>query len=313
MNNNYTVYAHKFPDNKYYIGITVQDVNKRWQNGKGYKNQPVYEAIQHFGWDNIEHIIVRKNLSLREAQDLEKQLIFDCDSIEHGYNYDTGGGAGGNSWVKYEYKGETYSPEELAEISNIDEITPHDITTRVGHHGWSVEKAISTPKTIKNQLFEYNGKMYSAKGLVSISNVENLNQHDIFTRINKYGWDVERAITQPKNKKVQPKGVGTCKFEYGGEIYNSYELVQLSNVEGLTPLDITTRINKHGWTVEDAITKPKKSHNKLYEYDGKLLTSKQLAEISPIKDIKPNNITDRIRNGWTIEKAISTEIRKDKK
>ena len=32
--NNYTVYAHKFPDGKYYIGLTKQDPDKRWNNGK---------------------------------------------------------------------------------------------------------------------------------------------------------------------------------------------------------------------------------------------------------------------------------------
>lgn len=34
LNNNYTVYAHKFPNDKYYVGITRQSPEQRWLNGK---------------------------------------------------------------------------------------------------------------------------------------------------------------------------------------------------------------------------------------------------------------------------------------
>lgn len=77
-------------------------------------------------------------------------------------------------------------------------------------------------------------------------------------RLLKYNWDVKRAITQSSNVKKQPKGVGTCKFEYNGKIYNSYELCLISDVEDLKPQDITDRINRRGWSIERAITQPKR-------------------------------------------------------
>ena len=47
-NRNYCVYIHKFPNNKMYIGISKEeDINRRWQNGLGYKNQVVYRAIKN--------------------------------------------------------------------------------------------------------------------------------------------------------------------------------------------------------------------------------------------------------------------------
>ena len=72
---NYKVYVHIFPNQKTYIGITRQDVEKRWQNGFGYKNQPIYEKIQKYGWDNIKHAVLYENLNRQEAQSKEIELM----------------------------------------------------------------------------------------------------------------------------------------------------------------------------------------------------------------------------------------------
>ena len=50
----YSVYIHIFPNQKVYIGITKQEVKKRWKLGEGYKGQDyVYKAIKKYGWANI--------------------------------------------------------------------------------------------------------------------------------------------------------------------------------------------------------------------------------------------------------------------
>ena len=60
----YSVYMHTTPNNKKYIGITKQKPVKRWQNGGGYKNQPLmWKAIKNIGWNNITHKILFTNLS----------------------------------------------------------------------------------------------------------------------------------------------------------------------------------------------------------------------------------------------------------
>ena len=260
----YTVYIHKFPNGKVYVGLTKQKPEDRWRyNGLGYKKQPVYEAILEYGWSNIEHEIVEDNLTYEEAQQLERNLVCLYDSIENGYNISEGGGLGGNPWVTFEYQGNIYTAEELAKMSSVNGLTYHDITTRVNHHGWSIEKALTQPKMKKDYLYEYDGKMFTAKELADIANIDGLTYKDILCRINKHGWTVERAITQPKNVKKQPKGIGDKIYEYQGKMYNSYELSKISKVKNLTPFDITDRINHHGWSVERAITQPKrKSPNK---------------------------------------------------
>ena len=91
----YTVYQHKNKINgKNYIGITMQEPEKRWRKGKGYKSSPYfYSAIQKYGWDNFEHNILFTELTKEEACLKEQELIKQFDSMnrEHGYNSTSGG------------------------------------------------------------------------------------------------------------------------------------------------------------------------------------------------------------------------------
>lgn len=91
--NKYRVYVHVFPNGKKYVGITCQEpITKRWGGGSGYRKCPkVYRAIQHYGWQNIEHLVVAEDLTKDEAEALEIALIKAYDSVKNGYNIEYGG------------------------------------------------------------------------------------------------------------------------------------------------------------------------------------------------------------------------------
>ena len=92
--NRYSVYMHISPNNKKYIGITLQEPKKRWLNGYGYKhNQYFTNAINKYGWDNFQHIIIAKGLTENEAKWLEIKLIkiHDTTNRDKGYNISLGG------------------------------------------------------------------------------------------------------------------------------------------------------------------------------------------------------------------------------
>lgn len=95
MSENYTVYMHRFPNGKVYIGITKYSVSHRWSNGSGYKRQFVYKAIQKYGWEHIEHIVLFKGLTKNEAEQKEIELIklYDSTNPHKGYNVESGGNA----------------------------------------------------------------------------------------------------------------------------------------------------------------------------------------------------------------------------
>lgn len=91
----FCVYLHKNKINeKVYVGITSQNIEKRWKNGKGYSTQNYfYSAIQKYGWDSFEHIVLFINLTEKEAKYLEMLYvtIFRSNNVNFGYNMTQGG------------------------------------------------------------------------------------------------------------------------------------------------------------------------------------------------------------------------------
>lgn len=98
MKKDYCVYMHICPNNKRYIGITCcKPVNRRWQNGYGYRyNDHFFRAILKYGWENIQHIILEDNLSSEDAGTKEQEYIqkYKTDIREYGYNLTQGGEVG---------------------------------------------------------------------------------------------------------------------------------------------------------------------------------------------------------------------------
>lgn len=92
----YSVYCHiNKINNKMYIGMTKQNPSNRWgKNGNKYKSSKYfYSAIQKYGWDNFEHIILFENLTEFEACNKEIELIlkYNTTNREFGYNSTFGG------------------------------------------------------------------------------------------------------------------------------------------------------------------------------------------------------------------------------
>ena len=96
---NYCVYKHTFPNGKVYIGITCQKPTIRWRNdGSGYKPvkgkvTKIWNAIQKYGWENVNHEILLDNLSKEEAEQKEIELIafYNSTDDDYGYNISNGG------------------------------------------------------------------------------------------------------------------------------------------------------------------------------------------------------------------------------
>lgn len=89
----YSVYWHHNNINGMnYFGITKGKPETRWNNGQGYKGQlKFYNAIEEFGWNNFDHIILKTNLTRAQAYEIERELIDKYNSIDSGYNNKLGG------------------------------------------------------------------------------------------------------------------------------------------------------------------------------------------------------------------------------
>jgi group I intron endonuclease len=103
--NKFIVYAHINNENgKRYIGITSQNAERRWRDGKGYKNNiHFYRAIKKYGWNNFRHSIIAHGLLQDNAEALEKKLIkwYHTNDLNYGYNT-TIGGDGLNGYIPTE-------------------------------------------------------------------------------------------------------------------------------------------------------------------------------------------------------------------
>lgn len=90
----FKVYIHKLKvDGRVYVGQTSSSMEKRaGSNGYRYKYCPKFwHAIQKYGWESFEHILIKDELTLDEANQLEDELILKYNSIENGFNINRGG------------------------------------------------------------------------------------------------------------------------------------------------------------------------------------------------------------------------------
>ena len=97
VQNNYTVYMHVSPSGKKYVGITGDSPKNRWDSGHGYRRNPhFWNAIQKYGWNNFEHLILYTDLTKDEAKEYEIKLIkeYNLTNKKYGYNVSEGGDLG---------------------------------------------------------------------------------------------------------------------------------------------------------------------------------------------------------------------------
>jgi group I intron endonuclease len=115
-----------------YIGLTCQNVERRWRHGLGYKGSSYfYNAIQKYGWDNFIHEIVKDNLTKEEALKLEAELIqkYKAQNEDYGYNLESGGSAPTHSDVtkkilSAKLKGRTFTEEWKTNMRKAFETRP---------------------------------------------------------------------------------------------------------------------------------------------------------------------------------------------
>lgn len=71
-NRNYYVYQHVTPDGMYYFGVT-KNIKNRWRPYL-YQNS-LKPYIEKYGWDNIQHNILLRELTYEESRKTEDMLI----------------------------------------------------------------------------------------------------------------------------------------------------------------------------------------------------------------------------------------------
>lgn len=157
---------------------------------------------------------------------------------------------------------------------------------------------------------DINGKIYTSQELAELSE-HDISNHDITNRLNEHGWDLTKTLTTPLQNKKH-------KFLFNGELLSIHELYERRINKDLTYRQIATRIYRHHWDPERAITQSSKTKlqpssrgEKKYHYNGQDYNSYELSQIHPELNLTSFDITDRINHhGWDVERAISQPKRK---
>lgn len=102
---------------------------------------------------------------------------------------------------------------------------------------------------------------------------------------------------QANNKKSVPK------YEYNGEMHSISEWARILGVKRELLRD---RINRLGWSVDEAFSTPPSPINQYFEYNGESHTWKEWSDITGINE---NTLRGRYNDAhWSIEKTLSTPL-----
>lgn len=162
----YCVYCHLNKLNgKRYIGLTKSSPpSKRWgANGINYKAcHCFYAAIQKYGWNNFEHIILETNLTEEQAVNKERYYIKLYNTIiPNGYNLTYGGeikkeiSDETRERLRISHLGQTWSEEQRRQAS----------ISRMGHVGYNRKAVWMCDKLTHKKLRKFTSMTEASKFL----------------------------------------------------------------------------------------------------------------------------------------------------
>lgn len=241
--NNYLVYKHVNKINgKIYIGITGREPNARWRNGNGYKGQSYfYNAICKYGWGNFDHIIIRKGLTLEEAELVEKILIKRYKTTNRNFGYNI------------RPKSNTKIPHIIYQYDNQNGIlikvweSANQAAQTLRIKECSILNSCRTKKASKSKYFfsfEYLGKVLDAKTLYEINYNKSkkiIVQYDLYGKFMNYYNSITDAEKTLKRGKISL----FCMISMG-YIWReaTYELLSQEN-KNLTKEDFDSMLKNH--------------------------------------------------------------------
>lgn len=219
------LYAHINKINgKVYFGITMNRTKERWGRGSGYKKgTKIKNAIEKYGWDNFNHIVVLQNLTHKEALDMETHFIktFKTNDINFGYNTEVGGKEGYLSAEARRKQGEAGVLKPVICLENMKIYdSASDASRDLNLISASIMKACNSKRYI---LFNYHFMHYSDYVLKTEEEIEHIRK-----KVPKCIYDDKRSVialetlevflnAEEANRKY-PKArinciLGCCKHE----------------------------------------------------------------------------------------------------
>lgn len=281
----YLIYKHTAPNGKVYIGMTKQSIDRRSQNGNGYKTQrKFYRAIQKYGWNNFKHKILEDNLTHDEACELEQYYIkkYDSNNPQYGYNTTSGGDGchGRGIHLVQEFNGEVVNSfSSYAEAGHLIGISPT-----------SISKYVRYEILINGYLF----KNIPINEFEKVKNIKNLEHLKLF----------KKALSERKTNRVKKinneRKININQYNLNGEYLYTY--CGINETSEKLGIEISNALKTNGyaggflWKYDDG------NHDNIEPYQGNNHNSKAVQQIDP----KSKEIINIFKSG--AEAEIKTGI-----
>lgn len=241
----FSIYLHRAPNGKVYVGITRQNAERRWQSGKGYITQKLfYRAITKYGWESFTHEILESGLTEAEACEKEQFYIkkYNSNDPQFGYNATQGGDSSTNyvQPIMQYYNGKPVNFFESCVVAaNELGVTPSAVNQYSkddkNYNGYTFTKL---PKT---RVYDIPDEMYE------IRDENHLNVKRIIS-------EQHREKTIKRNKQgVKP----ICQYKLDGTFVKSY--ISIAEAKKEYPHLSTTSIKGNG--------KSKSAYGYMWRYD----------------------------------------------
>ena len=281
----YCVYRHKSFDDRVYIGITCQNVNRRWRKGMGYMHNAYFRRfLDKYGWDSMEHKVLYSGLTLQEAEEKEIKLIkfYQSDNPSKGFNIQKGGNSYGahteESKIKMSIARRNCNDKNLRPVMCVE--------TRVVYKGTrEAERQTSTSSSgissNCNGKTDYAGKSINGTPLHWVYMDELYRIPDIINnvRFNKENLDIkerdmlhkyqEKCINRSKFKPKTWERKMVYQYDLQGQLIKTYfGVVMAAKETGCNKTAIAQRCNGNGLTCGGY----------LWSYELRTFTDKELLD-----------------------------------
>lgn len=189
---------------------------------------------------------------------------------------------------------------------------PRNLKQKINRYGYNEVKLSKNNKT-KNFLVStlvaqaFLNKVNPDKEVMHISDINDNSVDNL-----KYGYRSE-ILHQTYKRGRRKIGRPTKNFmSYNGKQYEHY--IELAKDYNLKPRNLFKRL-ENGWSLDETINIPVKRkehilHKKLYKYNDKLMSVKQLSALSGINE---KTLYKRLARGWSVEESVEIPLGRNKK
>lgn len=209
-------------------------------------------------------------------------------------------------WVDIEGYGGKYQVSNTGKVRSMNYNNTHQIKElkqKVNRYGYYEVKLSLHNKTKDFLVSTLVGKHFlnNKSPDKKIMHIGDITKNDIKNL--KYGYISEIKYTMYKNGRRKIGKPSNYKFSFNNKQYKKFS--DLAKDNKLTSRILYKRLS-NGWTLKEAVEIPKNRKEKilkkaLYEYNGKLMSIKQLSEISGHNE---SMLYKRLSRGWTVEEAV---------